>query len=290
MRTLVTADLHFDIERSIGPTRDLARAMLDQGGDALLIVGDVCGVRLEPLSECLGLFGPFGGTKMFVAGNHDIWVREGADSLLRYEVELAGACRAAGFQYLDEAPVLLGDVGFVGSVGWYDYSFRDPALAIPMAFYEAKIGPGYAAALQGQWAKLFDGTSDLSREALGINLRWMDGAYVRLPFGDAEFTERLADKLRRHLGEIEPRSRTIVAAVHHLPFGDLVERNSSPAWNFGNAFMGSERLGEVLLAEPKVRHVFCGHSHRPGVMTRGALSCVNVGSTYTTKRFESLEI
>jgi predicted phosphohydrolase len=290
MRVLATADLHFDIQRSIEPTRDLAREVQAQGGDVLLIVGDVCGTRLEALSECLDLFRGFSGEKLFVAGNHDLWVTEEGDSLIRYEIELPAVCHEVGFHSLDEAPLLAGDVGFVGSVGWYDYSFRDATLPVPMPFYEAKMGPGYAAAVGGEWTKLFEGADDISAEMLSINVRWMDGVYVRLPFGDVEFTKQLAARLRRHIEGVAPRCRTIVAGVHHIPFVEMVNRSATPAWNFGNAFMGSERFGEVLMEEPKVRHVFCGHSHRGARITRGGLTCVNIGSTYTAKRFECLDL
>jgi len=54
--------------------------------------------------------------------------------------------------------------------------------------------------------------------------------------------------------------------------------------------MGAERLGDVLLACPKVTDVYCGHSHWKGERKIGRLSVVNVGSTYTDKRMEVLEI
>ena len=38
----------------------------------------------------------------------------------------------------------MGDVGFAGSLGWYDYSFAQASLGIPRRFYEAKVSPGVA--------------------------------------------------------------------------------------------------------------------------------------------------
>jgi hypothetical protein len=227
---------------------------------------------------------------MFVAGNHDLWVPPGGDSLDRYEREIPAACRASGFHCLDESPRMIGDAGFAGSVGWYDYSFRDPGLPVPLRFYEAKIGPGYAAAAGGALRSLLDDAGDLSPEALSVNVRWMDGEFVRLPYGDVEFTERLAAKLRAHIAAIAPLSRIIVAAVHHLPFREMIRAHAPAPWTFGQAFMGSGRFGDVLLAEPKVRHAFCGHSHRKDEIVLGGLRCVNVGSTYVEKRVERLDI
>ena len=61
MKILVTSDLHYDITRSREPTRDLARRVCAKGGDALVLVGDTAGARLEPLGEALTLFDGFPG-------------------------------------------------------------------------------------------------------------------------------------------------------------------------------------------------------------------------------------
>jgi predicted phosphodiesterase len=287
MRVLVTADLHYDIARSIAPTRALAARMVSRGGDAVMILGDVCGTELETLTRCLSLFEGFRGARMFVAGNHDLWVKEGASSVARYETEIPAACASAGFHPLDCGPLVLGDVGFVGSVGWYDYSFRDRALDVPLRFYEAKTGPGYAAATR---RPLLLEQGDLTEALLRIRTRWMDGEFVRLPYGDPEFTVRLRDKLRSHVAAVEPAVRVIVAGIHHLPFHDLVVKSGSPEWDFGNAFMGSGIFGDVLVAEPRARLAFCGHSHSRGEVVRDHVRCVNVGCTYVEKRCEEIEI
>ena len=49
-------------------------------------------------------------------------------------------------------------------------------------------------------------------------------------------------------------------------------------------------IGEVLLACPKVTHVYCGHSHWPGECQIGHVRVVNVGSTYTEKRMVTLDV
>ena len=51
--------------------------------------------------------------------------------------------------------------------------------------------------------------------------------------------------------------------LHHLPFRELLPPPHSAQWDFAKAFLGSERIGQLLLARPNVRHVFCGHSHLP---------------------------
>jgi predicted phosphohydrolase len=296
MRIIVTADLHYDVARSREPTRALAQSINRTGGDVLLIVGDCVSTDLGLLDEVFGLFETFSGVKLFVAGNHELWTVGGGDSLRRYESELGEVCARNGIHYLDAAPYCCGDIAFVGSVGWYDYSFRSARLRIPLRFYREKVAPGAAAHLEKHRA-LLTPRDDVPDTAMEVTTRWMDGVRVCLPMSDVAFTHHLRDKLERHLEEAAAGARQVIAAVHHLPFTELVPRSILPNWEFANAFMGSELFGETLLESPRVSHVFCGHSHQPRRCRRtraradaDTLECINVGSTYTEKRHEILEV
>jgi len=288
MRLIVTADLHYDIARSMAPTEQLAARVNRHGGDALLIVGDACGRDPDILRRCLALFDAFPGRVFYVAGNHDLWTY-GGSSLERYERELADVCREAGAWYLDERPYIRDGIALVGSIGWYDYSFRQDSLGIPLRFYERKVAPGAAARLD-EFRHLVDGHDDVTPSMLAITTRWMDGAYVRLPMTDIEFTKRIHDRLAEHLRHAAGEAERIVVAMHHLPFEEMVRRSGRPNWDFANAYMGSRSLGELLLSVPKVSHVFCGHTHFRHRVRCGHIECVNVGSTYIAKRCEVLEV
>jgi predicted phosphohydrolase len=288
MKLIVTADLHYDIARSVEPTRRLAADVCRLSADALTIVGDSFAHDLGILRQCLALFDAFPGPRMLVAGNHDLWTG-GDDSLVRYESDILDICRQVGVHYLDHEPLILDKVGFVGSVGWYDYTFRSASLGIPLRFYQHKVAPGAAARL-AQYHHLIDGQDDLTDQMLAVTTRWMDGANVHLPISDLDFTRRLIEKLADHIRQVDDRCEQIVAAVHHLPFHQLVVSKGKPNWDFANAFMGSELFGDLLLESPKVRHVFCGHSHQTGRIQLNQLSVINVGSTYVKKRYETLTV
>lgn len=289
MKILVTADLHYDIARSRDPTRDLARRVCAEGGDALVLVGDTAGARLEPLGEVLELFGDFPHRKLLVPGNHCLWSRPGENSLDRYEKILPEFIRRYGFEMLDCAPVVLNDVGLAGSIGWYDYSFADEALGIPEAFYEAKISPGAAVELGG-YAELLDAHRDrLTERNLAIRSRWMDGVNVRVGMSDKAFNELLCGRLAEQLEALSAKVGRIIAFVHHLPFAQLVPRDRPDRFAFAAAFLGSPRLGEVLLNCPKVTHVYCGHSHWTSELKIEHITAVSVGSTYTEKHLEILD-
>jgi Calcineurin-like phosphoesterase len=290
MRVLVTADLHYDVPRSRSGARDLAANVCRQGGDALVLVGDTAGAAPEALFECLSLFSGFSGRRLLVPGNHCLWCREGEDSLDRYRDVLPDVCEEAGFSVLDHEPVVLGDVGLVGSVGWYDYSFRDASLGIPEAFYAAKVSPGAARRLE-EHRRLFERHGrDLTKRQRGFAARWMDGLRVRLPMDDAAFVEYLAGRLETQLRALSEKVERIVAFVHHLPFRQLVPTDRPDRFAFAAAFLGAGRIGEVLSGCPKVTHVYCGHSHWSAQCTIGHLKAVSIGSTYVDKCLEVLEL
>lgn len=287
---LATADLHYNIARSRASTEELAQRVCRTPADALVLIGDTAGADVTPLRECLRLFHGFVGLKLLVPGNHCLWCRPGEDSLTRYEQLLPAIAQEEGFVLLDHAPQVVKSVAIVGSVGWYDFSFREESLEVPMAFYQAKVAPG-AANYFSEYRDIVEANrQELRPEHYEISTRWMDGQHVRLGMSDEEFTQRLAEKLRRQMEELAPRVERIVACVHHLPFEELVPRGRPAKWAFAAAFLGSKAFGEVLLAQPKVTHVLCAHSHWPSRHRIGHIDVINVGSTYVDKRLEALKL
>jgi len=265
MKIVLTADLHYGLrEDGDESARALASSICREGGDVLVLCGDNAGPPLKNYIDCLLLFKDFPGKKLAIAGNHDLWVNNGApyDSCDMYAIILPEIYGRCGFHGLDHAPLVVGDVGLVGTVGWYDYTFREPALDIPMEMYARKI--------------LDDGTI------------WMDAKYIRWKFTDPEFTELTIAKMREHIAIVEPQCEHIVSVFHHLPFENMVLRKASRAWSFANAFMGSVTYGEEMLKHPKIEYAYCGHTHVPGAFQNGRIKCVNIGANYHAKRSEVL--
>jgi predicted phosphohydrolase len=289
VRLLITADLHYDIRRSREPARHLARTVCRTAADALVLVGDTAGADLDRFAECLELFGDFNGRKFLVPGNHELWCVDGQGSLERYETLLPDVADRAGFAVLDHAPADLDGLGLVGSVGWYDYSLRDTELGIPLPFYRNKISPG-AARYYGLHGELLERhAEDLTDRHLALGARWMDGWRVRLGMSDEAFLDRLLETLRQQLDDLVRRTDRILAFVHHLPFADMLPRNRPDRFAFAAAYMGADRIGQLLQEYPSVTDVYCGHSHWPGEYTIGHLRVVNVGSTYVEKQLHVLD-
>ncbi|MFP4058196.1 MAG: metallophosphoesterase [Candidatus Brocadiia bacterium] len=288
MRLIATADLHYDLEPYRPRVEALAARMVAEEADVLAIAGDIFAGDLQWLEACLRLFADFPGEKVLVAGNHDLWTLEG-DSFELYDRTIPRVAGQCGFHDLDAGPRLVGDVALVGTIGWYDYSFRDTALGIPMRFYEHKVAPGYARRFS-EYAHLLDPDEDLPPSALAARSTWNDGRMIRWDLDDHRFTQLTVDRLEGHMAQVEGRARAVVAITHHLPFAPMLRRKSDPSWGFGNAFMGSEALGQALLRHPKVTHLVCGHSHTRDRQRVGHIEAINVGCTYRMKRYEVVSV
>lgn len=288
MRLIVTADLHYEFAEYRERVDALAAEVCRVGGDVLAIAGDTFAQDISLLDRCLHLFDAFRGDRLLVAGNHDLWTRAG-DSFDLYNRAIPEVARGCGFHDLDAGPLVLGDVAFVGTIGWYDYSFRDEAIGVPLRFYEHKVAPGYA---RHDWrfGHLVRTTDDISRDGLRAGSRWMDGEMIRWDLDDPRFNQLTLGRLEAQLAEVEPRVRTIVAVTHHVPFAEMLKRKSDPTWAFGNAFMGSVGLGETLRRHDKVSHVVFGHSHSRDARDLGPIRAINVGCTYRMKRYDLIEL
>lgn len=288
MRLIATADLHYEMTEYHSRVESLAAEMCRQEADVLALAGDLFALDAAILEGCLRLFAGFRGQKVLIAGNHDLWTRTG-DSFDLYDRTIPQVASACGFHDLDAGPKIVGDVGLVGTVGWYDYSFRDESLGIPRRFYEHKAGPGYALR-DPSLQHLIDPLESLPARALDARSYWNDGRMIRWSLDDRRFSQLTVERLEAQLAAVEPQVRTIVAITHHLPFRQMLHRKSDPTWDFGNAFLGSDALGETLLRHPKVSHAIFGHSHARDRARVGHIDAINVGCTYKMKRFDSIEV
>lgn len=283
MRLLVTADLHFNHGRSRPLAESVIADMNSAGGDAVLVVGDTGVADGDGIEQCLSLFS-IRGPKLFVAGNHELWTC--GDGAGLFDVVLPDRVRNLGWHWLEDDPVTLGTTTIVGSIGWYDYSFAVPELQIPRRFYEAKVSPGVAERLS-EYAHLIDGAEP--PESAEIIARWNDGKFVKLGMSDDAFLTQRLESLARQLNA-QDRDASVVVAIHHVPFAELLPPRRGMQWDFARAFLGSGRIGELLQRYANVRHVFCGHSHWPAEAQIGQIRAVNVGCGYRFKTFKVVDL
>jgi predicted phosphodiesterase len=286
VRLLITADLHYNHPRSRPVAEDLIDRMNAAGGDVLLVIGDTAASDGDAFEQCLSRF-HFSGPKLLVAGNHELWTH-GPDSREIFTRTLPRRTRALGWHWLEDEPFARDGLAVVGSVGWYDYSFAPNTLGIPRRFYEHKISPGAAERLS-EFAYLLEPADDIAPSAREVVARWNDGKFVKLGQSDGAFLQERLDALESQLSRLGGAAE-VIAAVHHLPFRELLPPLRAGQWDFAKAFLGSGRIGELLLQFPNVRRVFCGHSHFPADVHVGAIHAVNVGSGYRHKTFLEVDV
>lgn len=227
-----------------------------------------------------------------VAGNHDIWRRplsRPKDSLTWLDETWPEICRRAGVHCLDKKALIVasqealpparltevspkvavqyarsgaalsGNIGIVGSIGWYDYSLGDPNT--PREIYARKTFGKY---------------------------KWMDGEYVILPDGmdDESFTRLTIDRISKQIALVRDHVESIISVTHMCPFRKL----HVPGTPYFDAFGGSVRIGEMLLMEPKVKYAICGHRHVVNRAKIGHIDAVMIGSDYEAPEYVALEV
>src|SRR5581483_3332323 len=121
---------------------------------------------------------------------------------------------------LETEPFVQDGLAIVGSVGWYDYSFAPASLGIPRRFFEHKVSPGAAERLS-EFAALLTPGDDIAPSAREVVARWNDAKFVKLHRSDEDFLQERIDALRAQLKTLTG-VREVVAAIHHLPFRELL--------------------------------------------------------------------
>ena len=294
MRLLVTADLHFNHRHSKPLAEAVIAEMNAAGGDAVLVVGDTATGDGEDLERCLSLF-KIDGPKLFVAGNHELWTRS-TDSHALFTSDLPRRVRAMGWHWLQDDPLIDRDFAILGSIGWYDYSFSHDPLRIPRRFYENKISPG-AAERFSEFGFLFERSDDIIPAAREVVARWNDGKFIKLHRPDEQFLTELLDQLERQLN-VTSDALQVLVAVHHVPFEALLSPVRGAQWDFARAYLGSARIGDLLIRRPNVSHVICGHSHFPVEamlpanlpVSERPIHAINIGSGYRYKTFRAINL
>lgn len=231
--------------------------------DVFVIAGDISDY-LEVLANSLEQLRIDGCKNLFVAGNHDIWFEDGGGpgSLEKYSRSIEEICRKHDFLYLPNTPYIEGEIAFVGSIGWYDYSFRRPELEIPDENYIQKDYRGST---------------------------WYDLFKVDWGYSDIEATELFNQKLIYDLETLPEDISYVIYVSHHLPFKDLTVYRDRLPWDFHSAFMGATSTGDILVNDGRVKLSISGHSHVRNMVVIGGLTAITVPVGYGRPVEEDLE-
>lgn len=180
---------------------------------------------------------------VFVPGNHDVWELEDkinpGITQKKYDVILKDVVERANFHYLPNNPLIIDDkIGIIGSIGWYDYSFR------PTQYddYLKQIGTWYD-------TKRLEGKV------------WNDVNFTNWGMTDQEVTKLLVNQLKEDYQKTNEVSQKI-AVIHHVPFKEGVIYKNNIDWDFFSTFVGAACFGDMF-RQWKIDVVIHGHTHFP---------------------------
>ena len=271
LRIAVTADLHYGITSS-GTIAALVDQIAAAQCDVVLIAGDI-GEPDDNFRKALALFERLNIPRAIVAGNHDLWAGQYPSRHLWDDV-LPHLARRRGCCWLDADSHVLDGVGICGTIGWYDYSAKDPRLV----------------------------DYDDSRYACEKARYNCDAIRIDWPTSDREFAAEVLAAFTERLARLQndPVVKQIIVVTHVPPFAEQIIRKPADDffWNVNNAYFGNLALGRVIEQFGKVRLVVSGHTHvavdavHPCSDTPGArtIRAITVGSQYYQPRLEIIDV
>jgi 3',5'-cyclic AMP phosphodiesterase CpdA len=203
--------------------------------DCLILAGDV-GERLDGYRDMLQLLQALNCPRLILAGNHDLWARDGVSSEQLWTETLPRLTRDYGAIWLEGENWARDGLGVCGTLGWYDYTGKHPS--IPMT----------------------DEQYFLDKRRLGM----VDGDYIDWLWNDIEFAALIGEAFSARLAALDadPAIREILVVTHVPAFAEAIERRPGDlGWNSSNAYFYNLTLGDRIAASRKVRRVVSGHTH-----------------------------
>ena len=283
MKIIAVSDIH--IPKNNARLPQMVDAINKSDAEVLILGGDIAPANDAALEEFLASISNFRGLKMYVSGNHDLWIADKNStetSLNRLQNVLPAIYEKYGFYSLEKQPLLYKDVGFAGNIGWFDYTFvrtysppfGTKFIRLDDNLQETKQVVSWAQMTQADWKRGYVKIKTLfSIEQTGTN----DIDYIKGFPDDVIFCDQMKEKLEDDIASIEGNARKIVAVFHCVPFKEgLIRKNATAEACVRNTWAGSKDLGEVLYRHPKVCLALWGHIHERQELVKGRIKCVNM--------------
>jgi len=271
LRIAITADLHYGITRP-DTIAALVNRIAENRCDLVLIAGDI-GEPDGNFRRTLELFTRLDFPRALVAGNHDLWAKDYSSRYLWDDV-LPDLTRRHGFRWLDGENLILGEVGVCGTIGWYDYSAKDPRLSE----YDNE-----------RYAK----------EKANFNY---DAVKIDWPMADQEFAALVLAGFRERIIRLEQNTSVsqIIVLTHVPPFPEQIIRKPENDffWNVNNAYFGNLTLGREIERHHKVQLAISGHTHVAvdanhfcaDSAPRRAIRVITIGSQYYQPHLQIIDL
>lgn len=233
MRVVITADTHYMLHWQRVLEAFVAE-IADLRPDCLIVAGDV-GEFVDGFDQMLGLLRMVECPRLILAGNHDLWHEPGVSSEARWTEILPRLTAEHGAIWLEDTCWVRNGLAVCGSIGWYDYSARDPHIDMTDMDYYLNKGDLMADGLRIDWDRT-----------------------------DIDFAEEVGAALEARLRvlDADPAVREILVVTHIPVFEEgMVRKPEDRYWNIGNAYFGNLTLGRRIAAHRKVTRVVSGHTH-----------------------------
>ncbi len=249
MRIVVTADTHFHAQWQSELARTV-QEIADLRPDCVIHAGDV-GETVDSFARMLDLLRLLHCPCLVLPGNHDLWSNLGVNSEALWAEILPRLTQEHEMIWLEDTIWTQAGLGVCGTIGWYDYTGRDPSINWTDAqYFMAK----------GQFM--------------------MDGLRINWPWNDLDFSAKVGQAFgdRLHHLESDPTIREILVVTHVPTFeATIVRKPDDTAWKVNNAYFYNLTLGKRIAASPKVTRVVSGHTHC-GIKTcvEGAAGMIDV--------------
>jgi hypothetical protein len=282
MKILGISDIHYHTNSII--INDylgmLLEVLEDLEPDLILITGDISHKIHEIEVVFKRLRAIFADIPiLFVPGNHDIWqenkpkkvhdasIIKGNKKTIptskeKYYELLPDLCEKKRIHYLPNRPIIIDKIGFAGTIGWYNYSFRNKEFDHIVATDFADI---FDLILTEK--KVLQYAIARYRMKKWKDQCWMDHYMIdwgrdnnNQIFTDEKLTNIFLKELTVDIKIISSKSEKIIVALHHVPFSSFVTHKGNINNDYFSAYLGSELFGE-LLKKNQISNVFFGHTH-----------------------------
>ncbi len=232
MRIGFLSDIHVDINYYEGDvdriTPAVCDAILNNKLDIFISAGDLSSDYELTLDVVRRIEKTTNRDCLFIAGNHDIWNENhpGTSAMETYSAMLEHPHNLSG------GPLKLKEGwSAVGDTCWYDYSFGTE--------------------------KLFS-FEDFERRSHNKRV-WQDSIRALWYRTDKDTHDWFLKRLNSSFEKSGQDS--LVVVTHMLPIEEFTVPVPNETWDYFNAFLGSRSLGEMLIANDRVKYSICGHVH-----------------------------
>ena len=263
MKIIITSDLHYEKLSSIPRIKVMVEEIKQENPDAVILAGDL-GEGDDTFEKCLELFQGLDCPVGVIAGNHDLWCFYSQfDSEELWSQVFPSITKEMGFIWMENENIYLDNIAIVGSINWYDYSYKNPEYELsPTSFFDK-----------------------FHKE------NWSDGQYMKWDRTNVEFANEVVDGFMRRVDEAETMDNiTDIVAVSHVPFFREQSYGLPNDNKIGDSFFYNTRAGELLTYYNKVKYVVSGHTHRGRSRQIGDLHLMTVDSDYGYPKYIMIEI